>query len=85
MTNRHDQCAVCRQSPLFACVLSLLATAACATEYFVDWRRPDDSGSGTSEQTAFRTIQAAVATAKDSLSVCRTGTGRLSTQRALET
>ena len=44
--------------------IMVLCVGACgATEYFVDRTRPDDSGAGTSEQTAFKTIQAAVAKA----------------------
>lgn len=42
-------------------VASALALSnAVATEYFVDWRRPNDSGSGKTEADAFQTIQAAV-------------------------
>ena len=33
------------------------------TEWFVDLNQPDDSGSGTSEATAFKTIKAAVGAA----------------------
>ena len=41
-------------------IIALCVGACGATEYFVDRTRPDDSGAGTSEQTAFKTIQAAV-------------------------
>jgi hypothetical protein len=44
-------------------VFALCACMCGATEYFVDKNRPDDSGAGTSEATAFKTIQAAVAQA----------------------
>ena len=39
---------------------ALLSLHVGATEYFVDETRPDDSGPGTSKETAFKTIQAAV-------------------------
>lgn len=44
-------------------MFALCAGMCGATEYFVDKNRPDDSGAGTSEATAFKTIQAAVAQA----------------------
>ena len=48
------------------CAVILLLAGVCgATEYFVDKNRPDDSGAGTSEQTAFKTIQAAVGKARN--------------------
>jgi pectin methylesterase-like acyl-CoA thioesterase len=38
----------------------LFAGAYGATEYFVDKNRPNDNGDGKSEETAFKTIQAAL-------------------------
>ncbi len=56
--------------------LSLMAYMMCvlplhATEYFVDKNRPDDSGDGKSETTAFRTIKYAIgkANAGDTVTV----------------
>ena len=46
-------------------IAGLFAGLATATEYFVDCNRPDDSGDGLSEQTAKRTIQAAVDLTKE--------------------
>lgn len=41
-------------------VAMLVSSQALCTEYFVDQRRPDDSGDGMTESTAKHTIQAAV-------------------------
>ena len=58
--------------------LSLMAYMMCAmtmllhaTEWFVDRNRPDDSGDGKSEATAFRTINYAIgkASAGDTVTV----------------
>ena len=49
-----------------ACMAAVAACAvfsANADEWFVDLTRPDDAGPGTSEDTAFKTIKAAVAAA----------------------
>ena len=46
-----------------ACLAAFCALSAHATEWFVDWTRPDNSGNGKSVEAAKRTIQAAVGAA----------------------
>ena len=50
----------CSLHRLVALNVILLSMGSFAVEYFVDINRPDDNGDGTTEETAFKTIQAAV-------------------------